>query len=287
MAARTDSRVPRWLIRLSYPVAAAFLTLFFIVIGFPYDRLAVRLGQEAESALDLRLRIGELSPHIGLGGLGITASEVLAKSPDGPTIVIQELVMRPAWSLAWLRGQPAIYLDLTSDMGDASGIVTTANEGPWQGRLEGVRLDALPLEIVEELGMDGSLDATFDLRRGPPEQGGQLEGRMDFELRNGSFSSEGLPLALPLERLQGHLDFGGESYVTLTDVSLEGPLLEGTLEGGVGHAQTLASQSLAIDLAFRVRDDSLAGMLGGLSSPGADGLHRLQVTGTIAEPTIR
>ena len=46
-------------------------------------------------------------------------------------------------------------------------------------------------------------------------------------------------------------------------------------------------QSLAIHLSFRVRDESLEGMLSGLSIPGDDGLHHLQVTGTIAEPTIR
>ena len=94
-------------------------------------------------------------------------------------------------------------------------------------------------------------------------------------------------MALPLERLSGRLEFGGESYVTLSDVALEGPLLEGTLEGGVGHAQTLANQTLAIDLAIRVRDESLADLLSGMSSPGADGLHRIQVTGTITKPTIR
>ena len=287
MAAAAESRLPRWLIRISYPIAALVLTLVFIVIGFPYDRLAVRLGQELESTLGMRLRIGEISPHLGLGGLGIVVREVLAKPEDSPTIVIQEVVVRPAWSLAWFRGRPAIRLDIASEMGDASGTLIAGNTGPWQGQLKAVQLDALPLEMIQALNMDGSLDATFDLRRAPQEQGGQLEGLMDFELRDGSFSSEGLPLALPLERLEGHLIFGGESFVTLSDVALEGPLLEGTLQGGVGHARTLANQSLAIDLSFRVRDESLAGLMNGMSNPGDDGFHRLQVTGTIAKPTIR
>ena len=287
MAAAAESRLPRWLIRLCYPFAALALTLVFIVIGFPYDRLAVRLEQEVQSTLDMRLRIGELSPQLGLGGLGIAAREVLAKPEVGPTIVIQELVLRPAWSLAWFRGQPAIYVDMTSEMGSASGIIIVGSTGPWQGKLEAVQLDALPLEMIQALDMDGSLDATFDLRRAPPEQGGQLEGQMDFELRDGSFRSEGLPLTLPVERLQGRLNFGGESYVTLSEVALEGPLLEGTLQGGVGHAQTLGNQSLAIDLSLRVRDEGLAGLLSGMSNPGDDGFHRLQVTGTIAKPTIR
>ncbi len=287
MAAPTESRFPRWLVIASYPVAAFALVLFFIFLGFPYDMLAQRLGHAVESKTNIRLRIGELSPHIGLRGLGLAASEVLTGREGGRTILLEKLVLRPAWSLAWFRGQPAIHLDITSEVGDGSGTVTLGSTGGWDGTLEHVQLDLLPLEMLEALDIDGTLDARVDLHRAAPEAGGGLVGEVDFDLRDGTISTEGFPVALPFERLHGRLDFGGEKYVTVSGVELTGPLLEGTIQGDVGHAATSGAQPISIDVAFEVRDKSLQGMLDGVSRRGEDGRRHLQVRGTVAKPVIR
>ena len=287
MAAPTQSAFPRWLVIASYPVAAFVLILFFVFLGFPYDRLALRLGRSVESEMNVRLRIGELSPHIGLRGLGLAASDVLTGREGSRTIVLQKLVVRPAWSTAWFRGQPAIHLDVTSEVGDGSGTVTLGSTGGWDGILEDVQLDLLPIELLEVLDIDGTLDATVDLHRAGPEGDHGLVGQVDFDLRDGTLTTGGLPIALPFQRLHGRLDFGGEKYVTLTGVELTGPLLDATIQGDVAYAESAGAQRISIDLAFQLRDESLAGLFGGMGRRDEDGRTHLQVTGTIANPVVR
>lgn len=287
MAAPAESRLPRWLVVASYPVACSVLTAFFIFLGFPYDLLAQRLTQTLESRLDMMLRIGEVSPHIGLGGPGLAATQVLAGREGRRTIVLEELVVRPAWSLAWLQGQPAIHLDVTSEVGDGSGTVTLGETGGWDGTLERVQLDLLPLEMLEALDLDGTLDADVDLHRADPESGDGLVGQVDFDLRDGTLSVEGLPVALPFERLAGRLDFGGEKYIAIRNVELKGPLLEGTIQGEVGKATSPGAQPISMEVTLEVREESLEGLFDRVGRRDEAGRRHLEVTGTLAKPVIR
>jgi type II secretion system protein N len=287
MAARASVPLPRWALVVGIPAAATCLTAFFVFLGFPYDLLAVRLGNAAESALDVRLRIGALSPHVGFSGFGLAASEVLAGVEGGRTIAIERLVLRPAWSLAWFRGMPAIHLDVTSEIGAGDGTVIVGATGGFEGRLESVRLADLPVAMLQSLGVDGVLDADVDLHAVPAETGGGLVGTVDFELREGTLSAEGLPMALPFDRLHGALRFGEEAYVQVSGVQLEGPLIAGTIEGQVGRAPTSAERPLSLQVAYVVHDEGLKGMFRSVGTPAADGSNRLSVSGTLAKPVIR
>lgn len=287
MAADPASRVPRWLRVASYPVAALLLTAFFVFLGFPYNLLAMRLGDAVGSSLDVRLRIGELSPHLGLLGPGLAAREVVAGREGARAFEIEELVLRPAWSLAWFRGTPAVHLDLTSEVGSAFGTVTLGDNGGWQGRLEAVRLSYLPLEMLAAIDLDGLLDADVDLHAAGEEAGGGLLGTVDFDVREGSLSTDSLPIALPFDRLHGELLFGDDSYLKLSGVELEGPLVGASIEGRVGKAPDPARQPLSIDVAYQVHDASLAGMLGARGRPGPDGRTHLTVSGTLSKPVVR
>jgi type II secretion system protein N len=282
-----SSRFPRWLVLAAYPLAAIALTLFFVFLGFPYDMLAQRIGHEVEAATSVRLRIGELSPHLGLLGPGLQASEVLAGREGQGTIALDELVVRPAWSTAWLRGIPAIHLDLTAPTGSAAGVATFGQEAGFEGSLADVDIAALPLGSLGAFDLAGRLDADVDLRRGEPEAGGGLAGSVDFALREGHFQTEDFPVAVPFERLHGRLDFGGKVYAQVSDVKLEGPMISGTIEGTVGHGPAPGSEPLAITITYEVSDPGLAPMLGGLGRRGADGRSVLQVTGTLASPVLR
>ena len=113
--------------------------------------------------------------------------------------------------------------------------------GGWDGILEHVQLDLLPIEMLEVLDIDGTLDATVDLHRTAPEAGGGLVGHVDFDLRDGTLST-GLQVALPFERLHGRLDFGGEKYVTVNGVELTGSLLDATIQGDVAYAEAPGAQ---------------------------------------------
>ena len=94
-----ESRIPRWLVSASWPVSGVLLTLFFVFLGFPYDLLALRLSDQALQSMNLRLSIGDLSPHVGPLGLGLVATDVLAAQEGGNTIAVDALILRPAWSL--------------------------------------------------------------------------------------------------------------------------------------------------------------------------------------------
>ena len=112
-------------------------------------------------------------------------------------------------------------------------------------------------------------------------------GRVEFDLREGTLRTEGLPIALPFESLHGRLDFGGEKYIHLSGVELQGPLLDGTIQGDVGYATGSSGQPISIDVAFRLRNDGLASMLGAVAGQGEDGRSHIQITGTLARPVIR
>ena len=287
MATRSKIAVPRWLQVIGYPAAATVLTAFFVFLGFPYDLLALRLSNAAES-LDVRLRIGELSPYIGLAGLGLSATEVVAGAPGGRSVVIERLVLRPAWSFAWMRGMPAIHIDVASEIGGGAGTVIVGATGGFDGRLEALRIADLPIEMLEVVGIDGVLDADVDLHAADADAGGGLVGKVAFELREGTLSAEGLPIALPFDRLHGSLHFGEEAaWLKMSGVQLEGPLLAGTIEGEVGQASTGADRPLALQVAYVVRDEGLAGMFRSFGQPAEDGSTRLSVSGTLAKPGIR
>jgi type II secretion system protein N len=281
------SRLPRWLRIASWPIGGLLLVSFFVFLGFPYDLLAQRIGNQVERSTGMRVRIGELSPHIGLAGLGLAARDVLASPEGGRTISVQKLVVRPAWSLAWFRGVPAVHLDVTSEIGNGVGTITLGATGGWEGELEAVQLEYLPLEMLESFNIDGVLDADVDLHAQDPEAGGGLLGDVDFDLRDGSLATDGLPVAVPFERLHGQLRFGGEKYLIISGVELEGPMIAGTIEGEVGQGPSPDRQPVSVKIAYEVRDQSLAGMLSGMGSTGPGGSSEISVTGTVAQPVVR
>lgn len=281
------SRVPRWMRALSLPLAGLVLTAFFVFLGFPYDLLAERLSEQAERRLNMRIRIGELSPHLSLFGPGLAAEEVLAARPGERTVVVEKLVLRPAWSLAWFRGVPALHLDVTSEIGNGAGTLTVGERGGWTGTLEAVRLEYLPLRMLESLSVEGKLDATVDLHGAGVDAGGGYLGQVDFTVSDGSIATEGLPIPVPFERLFGTLQFGDQSFVRVQGVQLEGPLIAGTIQGEVGHGPAPGREPLDIDVAFEVGDPGLEDMFASLGKPGPDGRRHLSVTGTLGRPQIR
>jgi len=285
-AAPPTPRLPAWLRIASWPIGGLLAFTFFVFLGFPYDLLALRLGSQIETATNARVRIGDVSPHLGLAGPGLAARQVLVSPQHGGTIAVERLVIRPAWSLSWFRGGPALHLDVSSDIGEAAGTLTLGDGGGWQGELEAVRLEYLPLEMLESFQVDGLLDADIDLHGADAEAGGGLVGHVDFALREGSLGAEALPVAVPFDRLYGQLHFGGESYVTVSGVQLEGPMIAGTIEGEVGNGAA-ADRPLSMKIVYEVQDPNLASMFGSFGRRGPDGGSEITISGTLARPIVR
>lgn len=281
--------LPRALVAAAYPLAGIVLTLFFIFLGFPYDLLAARISSAVEESTSLNLRIGRVSPHLGLRGLGLEIRDVRTGRQEGPQITIQKLVMRPAWSLSWFSGIPALHISAESEIGNGDGTLFMGEAVGWQGRLEGVQLAPLLQDTLQEgFELSGALDADIDLHANATEEGaegtagaerGGLVGHIRFDLRDGSFSGPGLPISVPFERLTGDLRFGDGSFVRVEGARLEGPMLAATVAGNIGAASRRGAQPLDLRLSYELRDKSLVRTFGGARGEGV-------ISGTLQKPVF-
>jgi type II secretion system protein N len=285
--------LPRALVAAAYPLAGIVLTLFFIFLGFPYDLLAARISSAVEESTSLNLRIGRVSPHLGLRGLGLAIRDVRTGRQEGPQITIQKLVLRPAWSSSWFSGIPALHISAESEIGNGDGTLFMGEAVGWQGRLEGVQLAPLLQDTLQEgFELSGALDADIDLHANATEQAteGTAEGREDaersglvghvrFDLRDGSFSGPGLPISVPFERLTGDLHFGDGSFVRVEGARLEGPVLAATVAGNIGAASRRGAQPLDLRLSYELRDKSLARTFGSTRGEGV-------ISGTLQKPVF-
>jgi type II secretion system protein N len=268
------------LARAGYPLVGLVLTVFFIFLGFPYDLLGDRISARVEADTRMQLQIGSVSPHLGLRGLGLAARDVYVQQQGGPKLTLERLVLRPAWSSSWLSGTPALHLDLKSDLGAGSGTLVLGDSVRWQGSLHSVQVEPLLVGTLQD-GFDlaGTLDAEVDLEARTSE-GGALFGHIHFDLKDGTFSGPGLPIALPFESLGGDLQFGEDAYIRIEEMKLEGPIVAATIEGTIGDSPVRGRQPLDLRLAYEVRDKSLVSVFGRSRGQG-------NISGTLQKPVFQ
>jgi type II secretion system protein N len=278
--------LPRPVRYVGLPIAFVLLTLFFIFLGFPYDRIEENLTAQIREATGSEVEIESLGPHLGLLGPGLEARGVTAYPPGIRPISFERVVLRPAWSLAWLRADPAIHLDLVSPLGSASGAVILGSERGFDGRVQNLDLAALPLEAWLGGGrVDGRLAADADLLMGLEGPGGSLE----FEVTDGSVSLPNLPIGLPFERLSGELRFGDETYLSVDRLELEGPILTARVSGALGEGGRGGIRSAPLDLQVEVdvKGSAIRTTLRGLGVRlDRDGTASFGVAGTLSNPVL-
>jgi type II secretion system protein N len=269
---------------IGIPLAGVLLVAFFIYWGFPYDRLATRIEMEAGRALDARVEIQEIGPRLALLGPGFQARGVRALWRDGRTLELDRAAVRPAWSLSWLRGHPALYAELEGPPGALSG--TWSRDGAWQGELDDVDLSALPLAtVLPGAGAQGRLNADVDLR----VKDALPEGTVTFQAHSGSLQLPNLPMPIPFETLEGDLVFGDESSrVQVNSLSLSGPVLSASGQGTVGRAERFAQAPLDLSLEIQARQEGVQSLL---RSAGLQldrkGSARLRISGSVRAPQVR
>jgi type II secretion system protein N len=284
-AAPGGPRLPRWLLVLGVPLAGLVLTVFFVFLQFPFDRFRDGLARQAGAALGAQVAIGELAPAWTVAGPGFVARSVQVRWPDGGRARVEEARVRPAWSLSWMTGTPALHVDARSDVGAVRGTVTMGEEPGFDGRLQGVSLDRLPIErYARGATLDGTLDLDADLvlRAAGPA------GTARFDARDGSLAAQQLPIAVPYAALRGHVELPGDGSLTLDGVALEGPMISATVEGGTRPGPSLWLAPLELDVHVEVSDRNLRPTVrsAGLRL-GPDGSADLRVRGNLAAPVIR
>jgi type II secretion system protein N len=279
------SRPKGWLALASIGFVLFF---FFLVIGFPYDRLAEFIAAEVKQSAGVQLTIGELGPSLHLQGLGLRAKNVgIEGSPGDPQAAepyyLDRATVRAAWSTSWLRGRPAIHADLKGPLGRLSGTYTMGPEFGWDGVLEGVDLAAPPIrEMLPNVYLTGRGDAEMNVKRGLLGP----EGSVLFELTEGSVAFGDFPLAIPYENVAGSLVLGNETYLTIEELKVEGPLLSADVTGSIESSSLFLEAPMDLTIQMQVNEDLQIPLESAGVRFDKDGLARVRISGTPDEPII-
>jgi hypothetical protein len=242
-------------------LAAGLCFLLFLHLGFPYQRLAGPVAARLGSATASEVRIARLAPRLSLRGPGLHAQDVTATPHGGRPIQLEGVFLRPAWSTAWLRGNPALHVELG-----------------------GVELAELPLAAaLPGVSLSGRAEIGLDLVAGEPTS------QASFDARDGSLALPGLPLALPFTSFEGELryDGEGESLLEVEAASLTGPLVSLELSGTVGRGASLETSPLQFELEISAQPELRGTLQAAGIALSPEGKGKLQLTGTPSRPELR
>lgn len=284
---RHASRVelPGWVRTRAILIAATLLTLCFVAIGFPYERLAPTVAARVSQALGAQVSIESVGPSLSLLGFGVRASGMTVAWPDGSQLKLDSVRMRPAWSFAWLRGRPAVALRLAAPLGQADGTLVLGAAPGFDGAIHGLELAKLPLQgLVPGASIDGKASGDLDITTTP----GGARGSFHVDARDGSVGLPNLPFALPYTTLRAEVRLTDAALAEISSLELEGPLLSMRASGSVGRAAVLLAAPLNLTVRIQAKDASVGPLLtaAGLRL-GADGSSELRITGTAGQPLLR
>lgn len=271
--------------RIGIPLGAVLLTLFFVAVRFPYDRIRDVVTAQASQALGAQVKVASLGPSFSLLGPGISVTGLDVLLPGGQRVQLDLADVRPAWSTSWLRGRPALHVDLAGPQGRAVGTLRLGDEPGFDGDLHEVDLARLPLEsFIQGLSLDGIAEAEIDVVRtaaGP-------RGRVSIEATSGSVALPGVPVALPFETLKASTKLTDQHLAEGLTLDLAGPMLTARVSGNVGQSPAPIAAPLDLQLTLRVVDPSIQPMLAGTGLRFApDGSAEMRLTGTAGRPLLR
>jgi type II secretion system protein N len=265
-------------------LAAIALTALFMIVRFPYDRLALSLVQRVEKETGARIALGPVSLSLVRWAPGLAAANVSIIQPDGTRLDLDWLGARPALSIAWLAGNPALAIEVASARGGASGVVTFGTAPSFAGSLRDVDLEQLPQQrIGAPLRMKGRTDADVDVtvrEEGP-------EGEVEFEARDGMLTHPNLPLPMPFQKLTGEIELGGTNWAEIRKLELASPLASGHASGTVGRAPAFAAAPLHLEIELTVSGAVQGSLRAQGVAIGNEGQVHVNVSGTPVRPVVR
>ncbi len=285
MAAEANrTTLPRPLLVFGLPVAGVLLVAFFIYLGFPYHKLGDRIATEIQRSSGVRIDFEDIGASLQLVAPGIEATGVRATLSDGSSYRIERAMLRPAWSLAWFRGTPAVYAEVESELGGAAGTLLLGEAGGWSGELSQVAIGRIPIPPLEAVGnIDGRLDATIDLvlaEAGP-------EGSIEFAATEGSVGLAKFPMDIPFETLSGELSFGGEAFISIERLELDGPMLTASLTGKVLQAASFAQAPMRLEAKLTAEPNLRPAFKNAGVRVDREGNSKVRITGTVESPMVR
>jgi type II secretion system protein N len=285
MAAEANrTALPRPLFVLGIPAAGVLLVAFFVYLGFPYNKLGDRIATEIQRRSGARIDFAEIGASLQLAAPGIEATGVRATLNDGRSYRIERAMLRPAWSLSWFRGTPAVHAEIESELGDAYGTLLLGEAGGWSGELTQIAVGKIPIPPLEAVGnLDGRFDASIDLvlaEAGP-------EGRLEFSATKGSVGLAKFPVDIPFETLSGELLFGGENFVSIESLKLDGPMLTASLTGNVLKAPSFPQAPMRLEAKLTTEPNLRPAIVAAGVRVDRQGKSTVRITGTVESPMVR
>ena len=284
MEESAPTSIPRPL-RIAAVVAAAIaLTTTFIYLGFPYDRLGPFLEGQAQAATGARVTLGAVSASPQLLGPGIAVESLRADLGNGRPIELSRLRLRPAWSLSWLLGRPALAIDAESGTGRAGGVVTLGSAPSFQGTASELDLRTLGIEsFAQGLSLEGTADLELSLSFA--ESG--AEGPLHLTARSGTLSHPAFPMAIPYDEIRGRFALGGEVSVNIESLEIDSTLGQGSVTGTVGHGPSPSAAPLDLQIQLTAEPAVQAVLRAQGIRLDRKGAGQFRVTGTASNPSVR
>lgn len=268
---------------VAMPVMALVLVVIFVFLGFPYEVLADRIVRSAELQTGATIRYASIAPRITVGGPGFRFREVDVITPSGKRYSADPVSVRPAWSLGWLTGRPAVRADLKSEHGQLAGVATVGRSLGWSGDIRDLDLSLLPIRVGSDVDLEGRADIRADIALND----GRPEGEIEFEARDGELSHSAIPIPIEFDTGEGRLTLGGERLVRVEVLKLEGPLVAVQLSGEIGLSDQPGREPIDASLDLTVREAGLQQMARNLGLElDAQGHARLEIGGTLSAPAI-
>ncbi len=280
----TAGELPRSLRVIGIPCAGLLLVAFFLIRGFPYDQLGARIVQQIEHSQGARLTIGELAPVMQLAGPSLQATGVRATLSNGEMLQIDRALIRIAWSTSWLTGNPAVHVEFEGPVGGGVGTLEWNGSTAWNGTVWGVAIsDPALSDLVPVVRLDGTLDATVDVRIGEPVS----EGLIYFEVRDGSLALTPTMVSLPFDLFSGELELGKDGSLILESASLEGSTVSGTGSGKIAQAEIFEQAPVSLEFNLDIKPTHTKKLRDAGVRVNRNGPTKIRVSGTVAKPTIR
>jgi len=279
------ARLPRKLRGLGIPLAATALTLFFIVIGFPYHHLTNQAAATVGESLGVEFEAGDSGFTFGLNGPGLRFNNIDLATQTGDTYALDALRFGPAWSLSWFMLEPTLFFEIESPLGNAEGKISPGENPSIDATIQNAILtdiafleQALPFKLTGTMSAQASIESANDHYDGP----------FSFDLADGNISTEALPAEIAYDTVHGEVMMGGEYFVAISTFELLGPMFNANMKGHISNGVAEADRSINFDLTF---SDILPPLQATIEALGAkvdpDGTAKIHIGGTLEAPVFR
>lgn len=275
-------------LRILRPLGIAFaglcLVACFVVIRFPYERLAARLERLVANATDAeQVSVLGLGPRFGLAGPVLEAEALVLSGEASPVIRVEPFRFRPALSLGMFRGEPALYVDARTAFGRAVGTVYLGATPGFSGSLHDLDLNDPFFETLFPLKISGAGSVEVDVTLEPEGPDGSIA----WQLREGSVFHDAIPITIPFSELRGELELH-DGVTEVRNVVLEGPALSAVLKGTIGSPGASGEAIVDLKVILSGITPTMRSTLRGFRvNATSDGTAELRIGGTARAPVVR